>query len=139
MKHSHERALKVGSGMATSARFLINGLYSQECLLHHQLLLHTGFYPDGDFISLQCYYLQGSLPSVCVCDMGPTLTSAVRSCLIKLSTVTCIHTCIHTYIYAHTLTFIQIIHTYIRLGTHVHIFMHTHFPAHTYIRKRMYI
>ena len=105
-------------------------------------------------ISLHCYYLQGSLPSVCVCDLGPTLTSTVQFCHIKLSTITYMHTYIHLYTYIHTFiyirtyihTFIHIhshvhtnhkyihiyIHTYIHLCTCVHIFKHIHFHAHTY-------
>ena len=56
---------------------------------------------------------------VCVCDMGPTLTSAVQFCLIKLSIVTHVHTFMHTYmhldIHAYTVTYT---HTFMHMRTY---------------------
>jgi len=95
------------------------GFIFKECLRHLQLLLHTRLRPDGDLFSLQCYYLQGSLSSVCVATLGADfhLSRPVLS-----HPVIYIHTCIHTYIYTHT---------YIHLYTYIHTFIHIHSHIHT--------
>ena len=78
----------------------------------------SDLYLQGSLPTLQRYYLQGRLSSVCVCDLGPTFTPTVQFCPIKLSTVTYIH--LYTY------------NTYVHIHTFIHIHSHIH-TNHTYI------
>jgi len=77
--------------------FGLMGFIPKKCLLHHQLIHHTGIYPDNGLIHLQWYYPQGRLMSVGAA-MSVHLPSDLSN-LISSSYIQSYKSYIHTLIY----------------------------------------
>jgi len=118
------------SGSVYNWRLLINGLSSDECLLHHQLIHCVGPYLDSGLIFLQWYHFQWRLSSVCTA-MSVHLPSYLSNLISSNFTILTIQSCL---IKSHSQTVLQsynlYFHTYIR--TYIHTFMHINIHAYTH-------